>query len=148
MLRCLFISKFLMGIGGGIMSVKDLLLKKNEYIAGIGGYLELLESDGNNNELNREIIKEYAKEHAACYLGKINFFGTESEALINGERSCYEKYVGKEVLNFEYSFIIPSKDPELEEMIIKWNSGNVCVGLIDSIMERIDYLGGYYFVWS
>lgn len=134
------------------MSVKDLTAQQHKYIAGIGGYLELLESDGVNNDLNREVIKTFANEHGtSCYLGNINFYGVARRALTEGKISCYEKYAGKEVLNFEYSFIVPVRDHDLEDMIRQWNSDGYSgkdTGFSGKIVQRIYKLGGLTFIWS
>lgn len=130
------------------MEVTDLKKKQYMYIAKLGGYLELNESDDINNDLNRAIIKAYASQHVPCYLGNINFYGSKREEFIEQKISCYEQYSGREILNFEYTFIIPLMDVLLEQMIREWNSGQAQRRLIDKIMARIDSLGGLIFIWS
>lgn len=133
------------------MNVQELIKQKSEYIVGIGGYLELLESDNKNNDLNREIIKAYVNEHnSTCYLGNINFYGKDRKDLMDGKISCYEKYAGREVMNFEFTFIVPVEDKVLEELIKQWNSDGFSVNnaFADRIFKRIDDLGGVTFIWS
>lgn len=130
------------------MQIEDLKREQYIHIARLGGYLELMESDDTNNDLNRALIKVYAEKHPSCYLGNINFYGDEREALLNGNISCLKEYDGGEVMNFECAFVVPVKDTRLEQMIKHWNTNKAENETINQIFNRVDLLDGLIFIWS
>jgi hypothetical protein len=78
-------------------------------------------------------------------LGKINFYGKARRRVIDRVESVFVRYTGQKVYNFEFDFIIPSYDAELERIIRLWNEGNGAS--IGEIMSRIEELGGIHFIW-
>ena len=122
-------------------------LKKQQlqYIAASGGVLALRESDDVYNDLNRKLIAAFAEVYSSARLGRVNFYGKQRQRFINGAESLYKPYTGQKICNFEFDFIVPSCDTELETMIRLWNEG---VGaLVPKITARIEELGGINFIW-
>lgn len=129
------------------MTVKELMRKQNAYVVNCGGWLGLSESDVDYNNLNRDIISAFKNENKHCYIGNINFYGQTREYIINGEKSCYNEYVGQKVYNFGCDFIVPKADEKLAQLIKKWNiDGDI--SLIDDILNRINEINGIHFIWT
>lgn len=106
------------------------------YAASIGGLMELREADGTWNEYNVKIIKEFAKLHPGCVLGKFN----ESELT---------PYTGQKIYNFGCDFIIPAEDERLQELLKKRNDeGYRDLSSLMKIQKRIKTTGGLVFIWK
>lgn len=124
-----------------------------DYIRGSGGILELRESDEPYNSLNRSLITAFHKAFSHVYLGRINYYSDDRIEVSKGNKEVFEEYTGKHILNFEYDFVVPKCDRQLQDMIRKWNGGEVPevalggVELMERIVKRIKSLGGENFVW-
>lgn len=129
------------------MKVEEILKEQRKYIIEQG---RIQEADETYNNFNREIIKSYANEHGKGYLGKINFYNDkERKKIARGELSCYQEYVGQKICNFDYAFIVPVEDSDLQSMIQRWNSElSNPTALINQIFNRIEVLGGLVFSWT
>ena len=120
-----------------------------------GEYLKLHWSEGGTsefdmsiNDISRAKIEEASKIWPEVYLGKVNLYGDERQ-------KTYEmvKYTGQKVYNFEYSFIVPVKDPELEKMIDNRDK-SVYTGtsadyiMIKEIHAKMESIGGINLIWA
>lgn len=106
------------------------------YAASIGGLMELREADDTWNEYNVKIIKEFAKLHPGCVLGKFN----ESETT---------PYTGQKIYNFGCDFIIPAEDERLQELLKRRNDeGYTDLSSLMKIQKRIKTAGGIVFIWK
>jgi len=132
----------------------EAIKKQNDYLCRIDGPINLHESDGKYNDLNRELIAAFKEHHGKAFLGHINFYGDERNEIVNGKKSIYTEYVGQMICNFDYVFCIPLEDAELEEMIKRWN----CAGDSSSdtaqhipksaeIIEKLGAIGGISLIW-
>lgn len=130
-------------------TVNELKIEQYKHIASIGGYLSLQESDNYNNDLNRAIIKAFYESNKETYLGNINLSGKKLKAVRAGKQvDILKKYENELVYNFEYSFIIPEKNAELENLIKTWTMASVDTSTLDKIMKKIEEIGGLLLVWS
>ncbi|MEG1012303.1 MAG: hypothetical protein RSD27_11020 [Ruthenibacterium sp.] len=125
---------------------------QNDYIANMGGPLEMRESDDIINDGNREIIAAYKARYDSAFLGRINFDGKDRLSITRGEKSIYTPYAGQTVYNFSCDFCVPAPDAELARMIQKWNlphtgMDNLSAG-IASITDKIVSLGGIFLIWT
>ncbi len=128
------------------MKVEEILKEQRNYLVGQG---RIQEADETYNNFNREIIEAYANENGKCYLGNINFYDdTERKKIAKGELSCYQEYIGQQIYNFAYSFIVPVEDRYLKSLIQSWNSGLPNQVTVNQIFNRIEALGGLVFSWS
>lgn len=124
-------------------------LKKEQYshIAAHGGYMNLKEADKTNNDLNREQIEAFKQENGTAYLGSINYYGEQREAIADGSAPVYEEFTGQMVYNFSCAFCVPTEDKDLEDLIRGWNA-DIRTATVCQITNRISSLGGLIFVWS
>lgn len=132
--------------------VRLALAKKLQYlhIAGSGGYLALREADAVNNDLNREEIAAVKQIYGTAYLVEVNYFDQKRERILAGEESIFEEVTDAPIYNFDGSFCVPVKDPELERMILAWNGDNRLPKSgadIDKIQDRVAAIGGINLVW-
>lgn len=123
--------------------------QQNQYVAISGGYGAIREADNDYNDLNRKLILAFHEKHGCAYMGNVNFHGEQNIAVVNGEKSIYEEYTGQKIYNFHCTFVVPTPDKELEQMIRQWNSGKLPlnVSLLDKIMDRIKEIGGMNMIW-
>lgn len=132
------------------MILSEIKEMQNAYIAASGGVLEIRESDDTYNDSNRDLIEAYKEKYGSAFLGSINFYGDRRESVVSGEKSVYEEYTGQPVYNFGCDFVVPTKDEKLEALVRDWNSGKSRyngVSVIDTIMDRIQELGGSNLLW-
>ena len=132
-------------------TVRTLQTQQNNYLAATGGVWALREADERYNDMNREIIAAFKEAHGSAFLGKINFYDEKRRMVAAKQMSIYEEYTGQLVYNFGCSFVVPCKDPVLEDLISDWNgdkkTASECQRSIDVIMDRLQELGGVNFVW-
>lgn len=106
----------------------------------------LVESNFSYNDLNRQQIKAFAKEHKECWLGKINFYGKERKDITAWKISPLTIYQGQKILNLNtYTFCVPVCDKRLIRLIRHWNKGGDECCEIELIINRIRTLGGLIF---
>ncbi|MBE6954496.1 MAG: hypothetical protein E7449_01115 [Ruminococcaceae bacterium] len=132
--------------------VRFALIKKKlrEYIRYAGGLYAIQEADQFVNDTNRELIAAYKLRYGTCYLGDVNIHNNERrKAVTSGQGSVYEEYTGQTVYNFGCDFVVPVKDEALEARIAEWNRDGwpKDASLVDSIMDRIDQIGGIHLIW-
>lgn len=109
---------------------------QNSYASSIGGLAELKEADDTWNEYNVEIIKEFAKLHPNCMLGKFN-------------ESKFTPYTGQRIYNFDCDFIVPAEDAELQRLLKNRNDkGYTDLSSVMKIQSRIKGTGGMVFIWK
>lgn len=125
----------------------ELKKEQNAYVNQMGGYINVKEGDEYYNNLNREQIAALKEEYKSVFLGKINFCGNERLEVLENKKSVYEEYTGQTVFNFGCEFCVPSKDNELETLILEWNK-KYRVEIINRIYDRIEVLRGICFIWK
>ncbi|MGE4353519.1 MAG: hypothetical protein AB7D36_05495 [Oscillospiraceae bacterium] len=132
-------------------TVESLQQEQRDYIAHSGGYYELREADDVYNDLNREQIIAFAREHSGeAWLGNINYYDEQRKNIAAGRESPYKKYTGQRIYNFEYSFCIPAPNEKLSDLIRSWNTpGNEkdMWNTISAITKLIAMLDGIQFIW-
>lgn len=132
--------------------VQELKKEQYRYIAEIGGYLNLKESDDVNNDLNRAIIKAFKEKNGTAFLGYVNLPDHIYKDLNEGKDVCiYEEYSDQMIYNFGCDFVVPEADRKLESLLIEWNTKEGYANgaeLLELIFKRIDNLGGLRFIWS
>lgn len=136
-----------------MQTVAELKREEYEHVRKSGGWWELGEADDVLNDGNRKQIAAYKREKGAAWLGNINFYYEQGEQVVNGSMSVYEEYTGQMVYNFGCTFCVPFPDETLSEMIREWNTEKTALsrnamGILDSIMRRIDEIGGINFIWT
>lgn len=111
-----------------------------------GGHIP--EANAELNDLQREKIAAIYEGNGNAYIGKINYYSTDREALTVD--TVFTEYTGQKVFNFDADFIVPVADRDLAEMIVQWNSGNppVSLTLINRICKRVTGLRGANLIWS
>jgi len=104
------------------------------------------EWDQHLNGITRRKIHWYAKVHGgACYIIKINRY--------KHTEPWFRPYApGDMVYNFGGSHIVPTKDAELERLLQEredapYTGGNVDMGRITAIFDRVKELGGEALHW-
>lgn len=120
---------------------------QNRYIASVGGVLCLDEADEEYNNLNRKIISAFKKWHQRACKGTVNFYDENRQNLIEGKILAVTEYDGGMVFNFGCDFIVPKFDEKLNELIREWNTPGSTVK-VDDIYDRVNRLGGIYFLWK
>lgn len=125
----------------------DIQTEQNRYIANIGGYLGLMEADDYFNDLNRQAIQAFKREHGTAFLGNINFYDDERQEVIDGADIIFEEYSGQVISNFSHAFCVAQRDRRLEQLIRGWNA-KADTELLNAIFTRIEKLGGLLLVWT
>ena len=124
--------------------------KLNGYIGASGGPLALREADQTNNDYNRDLIRYFRMKHGQAFMGNVNYYDEKREQIVKGEGSIYTEYTGQQVYNFEYSFVVPCQDVELENLIRRWNGDErLPKNPVDvaAITDRVTKLGGIHLIW-
>lgn len=130
----------------------EAALKLHGLSVNAGEYLRLnsgtSEFDKSINDISREKIEAAKIAWGQVWLGKINLYGDE-------RKETYEmvEYAGQRVYNFEYGFISPAKDEQLEKMIddkdkSTWISSADDQKTVDDIFNRMDEIGAIVLLWS
>lgn len=121
-------------------AIRIALVRKRElgYLTACGGAFGLREADEVYNGFNREMIEAMKLRYGKCFLGNVN--------LRVGEEPLTE-YIGQKIYNGEYSFCVPEKSTELEQLVFEWGRGNK-LKTLDEIGQLIKKLGGYNFIWT
>lgn len=121
------------------------------YVRSIGGYWELGEADSTNNDWNREEIAAMRQIYGTVYMVDVNYYGEKREKILTGAESVFEEVTDALVYNFAGSFCVPTKDKQLEELILNWNRSD---GLpkassdVSKIQNRVAAIGGIEMIWS
>lgn len=121
------------------------------YAAYCGGVLQIKEADNYNNDLNRNVVAALRQKYGVAYLGKVTYPTIKEQYEVAlGARPVFEKWDCKTIYNASCDFVVPEEDATLESLIRKWNSnpGISQMGLLTDIMDRIEELDGFYFVWK
>jgi len=124
------------------MYLQSIIQKENEYFKTYGGPTE---ADFSINDIQREKIQAFYQQHPNTHVGKIN--RTERVG------SPIEKYTSQKVFNFQYDFIIPQHDPELERLLLEREQATYTgtkedTVRLDKIYVRVKQLGGNYLYWA
>lgn len=128
-------------------TLKQLKSESYDHIRSIGGYLNLQESDGYNNGLNRKQIDAFKNEFGSAYLGKVNYYDDERQGIIKGTVSVLTEYTGQDIYTFSCSFCVPCRDAQLENSIRNWNKSS-SLATVDEIFDRVEELGGILLIWT
>lgn len=120
-----------------------------------GEYLKLHWSEGGTsefdmsiNDISRAKIEEASKVWPEVWLGKVNLYGDE-------RAKTYElvKYTGQKIYNFDYAFIVPVKDQELENLInsrdkSEYTGTNADSVWVKKIFNRMDEVNTIHLIWA
>lgn len=126
------------------------LRKQHQYIIDHGSIWKIPEADQGYNDLNREIIEAARKAYGKIYLGNINYYDRQRERIVADAEDVFKEYTGEVVYNFGYCFCVPKKDMILRDLIRSWNGAektNVVAKAPEQIIDRIDEIGGFSFIW-
>lgn len=130
--------------------LRKLIRNQTRYQMKAGGIMEIKEGDETYNRLTRLIAETYVALHPKACLGTINLYGIQRLDLLSGKIPALREYHGEHLFNFDCDFIVPEKDPTLEDLLLTynntWSSGNF--ELLDTIFARIQKLGGEMLLWS
>lgn len=120
--------------------IRIALLRKREigYLTACGGAFGLREADEVYNGLNREMVKAMKMRYGKCFLGNINL-RPGAEPLV--------EYTGQRVYDCEYSFCIPERNADLEQLIFEWNRESK-VKTLEQIQKLVKKLDGHDFIWT
>lgn len=104
------------------------------------------EYDKSINDTSRETIEAMHHENGECWLGKINLYDEDPKPF------KLIQWKGEKVYNFEYAFILPKQDTEIETMIndranAPYNAIED-IKRINKIMARVGELNGILLYWS
>ncbi len=125
--------------------------KQIDYVLSAGGYDNIREADNGYNDLNRELIATFAQRYGKAYLVRLNFYGRQRSQLIRGEVSAFQEYTGQFVGNFDYDFLLSSKNDTLQCMIRDWNKEKPHLAelpkSINKITALVEKLGGIPLLW-
>lgn len=121
--------------------------RQNAYVVRNGGLHMIHEGDETYNEYNRMLIDAYKKLYGTVYLGNFNLYGDRRQKVLEGQESPLVEYVGQDIENFSYDFIIPRKDKAIEDAVRRWN---LRMSMKDQrvLFARIESLGGVILIWS
>lgn len=131
----------------GMATLKDAIHTQNQYIAAMGGILNIHESDDIYNDMNREQIARILDRHGKLYLGKINVDLEAKHDILSGG-SPFTEYTGGLVRNFSCDFAVPVADDELAALIRRWIGGDTAIPVLDGIINRVDQIGGVIIRWT
>jgi hypothetical protein len=131
-------------------TLKEVEKRECDYWRSLGG--RPTEGDWKQNDISREKIQALKNEYGTCFVGSVNFYGSQ-RANIDNEEIMVE-YTGQMVYNFEYAFAVPVKDNTLTGLIRDYNrptgepfNSSVQLGKIRAIMDRLYELGGVNLFW-
>ncbi len=120
----------------------------NNVVEQIRYYGSTSEFEPITNKYSRSIIRAFRHEHGSAWLGNVNLYGDN-----RGKRDAIlTEYTRGMVYNFQYSFIIPEYNQELEQLILDRDNAPYtgtkadCVR-IDTIFAKIEALNGKHLHW-
>ena len=125
--------------------------RQNDYILSAGGLTNIREADQTFNDMNRDQLEALRMIHRCLFVGHVNYHGVERVALLSGEKAVLEEIDnGQSIQNFGCDFAVPTRDAQLEDLIISWNKQDglpLRYSLVQDISSRITALGGLKLVW-
>ena len=102
---------------------------------------EHLEADRIQNALARAVIRKVREAgHGKCYLGRYNRNEWDPYGL--------QEYRHGMVYNFQYDFVIPTFDPQIQEWLLEYQHHHEPFTLIEKIGNRVLEMNGYIVFWS
>lgn len=131
-------------------ALKKAVRKRNRYVMSCGGYQNIREADQTYNDLNRAVIAAMAEDNGTAFLGSIQYYGASRRNIASGTDPVFVQYVGQVVQNFDYDYVVSSKDPELENMVREFNQPGKPMDheLLDRIFNKLDTLKGCLLLWT
>ena len=127
------------------MNIQEIIDCENDLFRRYGGSIP--EANDELNDLQQKKIEAVRAEHGTAFIGKINYYGDDCKNL--STNTILTEYTGQRVYTFGANFVVPSADADLADMILKWNSEfPFDLKLVDRILDRVEYLGGLYLLWS
>jgi len=117
-----------------------------KYLQRNGGWPS--EFDCEINDISRAKIDAALELWGTCYLGKVNLYNDA-----RGKPYHLTPYTGQQVYNFEYSFIVPVRDRDLERLIEErdrapYTGTTEDFHRIEEIHALIEKLGGVQLIWA
>jgi hypothetical protein len=112
--------------------------RMNARIAACGGMDAVPEADDVLNAASRDLVREVADRYGEAWLGR--FGGTNRD-------SALVRWDGVPVRNFEFDFVLPAFDGDLEDDVLDYRrapDARRLIRLIDAVAAR----GGHLLVWS
>lgn len=109
-----------------------------EYVAGVGGWMNIFEADDRFNNYSRKTILEYKKEFDTAVIGNING---------NAEEVEFRKIVEDQLYNFCCDFVLPKPDDTLARLLNEWRDTGEYKTLTE-LTNRITELGGELILWT
>lgn len=130
--------------------LKEALQKQNEYLFFWGHLEDVPAGDETFNELTRSIVAAFKECHGTAYLGKLLFTWEDQKKLERGEIGIYSKYNGQWIPAYDYNFVVPIPDSQLEAMVIDWaiDEWPPKFELFTRILQRIQDLDGLTLSWK
>ncbi len=102
---------------------------------------EHLEADRIQNALARLIIRKVRNAgNGKCYLGRYNRNEWDQYGL--------QEYRHGMVYNFQYDFVIPTFDPQIQEWLLEYQHKSGQFSLVEKIGERVQEMNGFTIFWS
>jgi hypothetical protein len=120
-------------------------LKKEMTSRYVGNFMnDIGEGDCFLNDMSRKIIQAYKDEAGQAWLGRINLYGKTYRLT---------EFIGQMVYNFEYCYVLPIHDDQIEQMVqdrekAEYTGTKEDAERLTRIFERIEELGGTLLHWS
>ena len=120
------------------MSLKNKTLEELnniefELVKSLGGYINITEFDQWINDVQIAKIKAFARQNKECWLGSIK-----------RDKVALTRYEGQQIYNFQYTFIVPSNDIDLINLI---NNYNMRYEMLNKIIDKVYELEGCSLFW-
>ena len=102
---------------------------------------EHLEADRVENALARAVIRKVRQAgYGKCYLGRYSRNENDPYGL--------QEYRHGMIYNFQYDFVIPTFDPQIQEWLLEYQHHHEPFTLIEKIEDRVQDLQGFIIFWS
>ena len=116
------------------------------YVRKMGGWAYIMEADDTYNDFNRQQIEAFYQMYGHAYMCDANYHDEEHEMVVAGTQSVYTEYQeGQHLYNFCCTYLVPTEDETLQELIRDWNRSKIKDP--DVIRRRVKAIGGIYFCW-
>jgi len=129
------------------MNLQELNKKSNDYHRRNIEWGGTCEFDMEINDISRAKIQAASEVWPEVWLGKVNLYNKDKG------KPILKQWGGELVYNFEYTFLIPAYDKELETLIYDRDNADYTgtkddIVRIDAIFNRIEGLNGIILSWA